>query len=177
MKKEITIHGQKFEQFIKAETIAARVKQIAHSLNETATEDTVFVILLNGAFVFAADLMRELNFTPPTLFIKVTSYHGLDTTGEVQFDHELIAPLRGKKIIIIEDIIDTGTTLHHFIASLSHAGVADVQICSLLYKPNKLKHPIKIDHIGFEIGDLFVIGYGLDYDEVGRNLRDIYVIC
>jgi hypoxanthine phosphoribosyltransferase len=171
----IKINDLEFVQYISEDTIQLRVKEIALEIESTInTEEWVFVILLNGAYVFASDLLRCFTKDVETKFIKLSSYHDLESTGNVSFDTNTLGNIDGKKLFIIEDIVDTGTTIKVFIDYLLKHNVTDIKICSLLLKPNKIKHEINIDYVGFIISDLFVVGYGLDYNERGRGLRNVY---
>jgi hypoxanthine phosphoribosyltransferase len=178
MQETIKINKLNFKKYIDDKSISSRVREIANLLNEddSVHEDTVFVVLLNGAFVFAADLLRQIKGNTTTLFIKVSSYEDLASTGVVHFQKSALSHLAGKDIVIIEDIIDTGQTLYEFTQYLSSIEVASIKIVTLLLKPDKLKHDLTPYAIGFSIPDLFVIGYGLDYNENARGLKDIYIL-
>lgn len=173
----VVIHGKKFVKYISAESIDDRVKQMAQEIKTTIDlNEYIMVILLNGAFVFASDLFRKFNQDVETKFIKISSYHDFESSGKIEFNKNALTEIEGKKILIIEDIIDTGNTLHEFIQYLFESKVVDVKICSLLLKPGKLNHAIQPDYLGFSISDLFVVGYGLDFNERGRGLKDIYTL-
>jgi hypoxanthine phosphoribosyltransferase len=171
----ISINGLEFVKFMDHEIIQKRVEELAIAIKkEHPDEKPVFVVLLNGAFVFAADLLRHFNENIETFFIKITSYQDLTSTGLVSFDTSKLDELKGRKLILIEDIIDTGNTMHHVVNYLVKIGVDDLSICSLLVKPGKFEYDLTIKYFGFEISDEFVVGYGLDYNEKGRNLKHIY---
>ncbi len=172
---KISINGLEFDKFIDSGKLQNRVLQLAKAIdNHYLDEKPIFVILLNGAFIFAADLLRYYNSTVETFFLKITSYHDLSSSGNVTFDKHKLDELKGRKILLIEDIIDTGTTMHHLLDHLKSIGVDDVEICSLLVKPGKLLYDVNVKFFGYEISDEFVVGYGLDYNENGRNLKHIY---
>jgi hypoxanthine phosphoribosyltransferase len=174
-KPHVTINGLEFVKFIDHEDLSQTIKNIAIAIkNDYNGELPVFVVLLNGAFVFAADLLRSIDSSIETFFVKISSYHDLESTGEVKIEKNNLHQLSGRKILLIEDIIDTGTTMNYLLKYLTEIGVCDVEICSLLVKPGKLKYPVNIKYSGYHIGDEFVVGFGLDYNEQGRNLRHIY---
>ncbi len=171
----IIINGLEFVKFIAQEDIQKRVAELAKIIEKDfADEKPVFVIMLNGAFVFAADLLRNFDTNCETFFIKIASYQDLYSTGEVSFDKAKLNQLEGRKLVLVEDIIDTGTTMHYFMDYLYEIGVVDISICSLLVKPGKLKYDLTIKYFGYQISDEFVVGYGLDYNENGRTLKHIY---
>jgi hypoxanthine phosphoribosyltransferase len=173
--ENIVIKDLEFKKFIDNDDLQITLDSLAKVISQDyAGEPPVFVVLLNGAFVFAADLLRKIDFGIETLFVKISSYHDLESTGEVKIDKHILDQLAGRKVLLIEDIIDTGTTMHYLLAHLNEIGVNDIEICSLLVKPGKLKYSIKIKYFGYHIGDEFVVGYGLDYNEHGRNLKHIF---
>lgn len=171
----IKVHDRNFEPFISAAAIEKRVCEIAEDITKTyADKNPLFLAVLNGAFVLAADLFRKVSFQSEISFAKVSSYAGTQTTESVK---ELIGfseKIEGRHIIIIEDIIDTGLSMQHILAQIEKNKPASVKIITLLFKPKALKVAINPDFIGFEIEPKFVLGYGLDYDGLGRNLPDIY---
>ena len=173
--KEITLHNKKFEVFISETEISAIVHSIAKNINESRIKDPLFIAVLNGSFLFAADVMRKITIPNAEIsFVKLSSYSGTKTTGKV---NELIGineDIKARNVIILEDIIDTGITLNKIISLLKKEDVADVKIATLLFKPDAYTKNIHIDFIGKSIPNDFVVGYGLDYDEIGRNLPHIY---
>ncbi len=174
-RESITIYGLTFVQFINDLAIRDRVSELAEQINaDYKNEAPIFLILLNGAYVFAADLLRNIDGNAETHFLKISSYEDLHSTGKVSFEKYNLEKLQGRKIVIIEDIIDTATTIHSLLQYLDTINVTDVKICSLLVKRNKFKYPLRVHYVGFEISDEFVVGYGLDYNENGRNLPHIY---
>lgn len=173
----IVIHQLEFVKYIKAEVIQKRINELAIEIEkDLQMADWTIVVMLNGAFVFASDLLRNFKVDAVTKFIKLSSYHDLESSGQVHFDKNVLGELKGKKLLLIEDIIDTGTTLNEFQNYLVEKEVAEIKICSLLLKPAKLKYNIQPDYLGFSISDLFVVGYGLDFNERGRGLKDIYIL-
>lgn len=176
---KVKIHGKKFEIFITKDEIRARVNEIAWEISRAYKgKDPIFIPVLNGSFMFTADLVRACKFDSELLFVGISSYEGMETTGKVSIKYGLEettgASLKGKDLIIIEDIVDTGTTLSHFIEVIQKYEPASIAIVSLLLKPNSIKFDIPLDYIGYRIPDKFVIGYGLDYDGLGRTLGDVY---
>jgi hypoxanthine phosphoribosyltransferase len=171
------VNGQNFVLYLSAEDIEQRVSELAAEIQQHyAGREVTFLVLLNGAFVFASDLMRHFALPVRTRFIKVSSYEDMESTGKIEFNRDGIKDLAGRNVLIIEDIIDTGQTLQVFTQYLESIGVASVEIASLLLKPSKLRHQVAARFLGFSIPDLFVIGYGLDYNEEARNLDAIYIL-
>ena len=173
--RNIKLNNKEFEIFITKTEISALVHSIAKNINETQIKNPLFIAVLNGSFLFAADIMRKITVPNSEIsFIKLSSYSGMQTTGHV---NELIGigdNISGRNIIILEDIIDTGITLEKIIALLKKEDVADIKIATLLFKPSAYTKDINIDFIGKSIPNNFVVGYGLDYNEIGRNLPHIY---
>jgi hypoxanthine phosphoribosyltransferase len=172
---EINLKDKTFEIFIPETEIAAMVHSVANDINNSRIKNPLFIAVMNGAFLFAADIMRKITIPNTEIsFIKLSSYSGTETNGEV---NELIGiedNLSGRNIVVLEDIVDTGITLKKIITLLRKENVADIKVATLLFKPNAYKKDIHIEFIGKSIPDNFVVGYGLDYDELGRNLPHIY---
>lgn len=139
-------------------------------------ERPLFIVMLNGAFVFASDLLREMEFPCEVAFMRMKSYAGTVTTGKVDLLQDIGVDVGGRTIIIIEDIVDTGTTMHALLQNLQARSPKCIKIAALLFKPESLLYDFKVDYVAFEIPRDFIVGYGLDYEEEGRNLKDIYVI-
>ena len=173
--KTVTLHNKTFEVSISDTEISAIVDTIANNINATRIKDPIFIAVMNGAFLFAADVMRKITIPNAEIsLIKLSSYSGTKTTGEV---NELIGigqNIKGRNVIVLEDIIDTGITLERIIALLEKENVATIKVATLLFKPKAYTKDIHIDFIGKSIPNDFVVGYGLDYDEIGRNLPHIY---
>lgn len=170
-------HNKEFRPFLHAEEINKRVKQIAHELNDDyENKNPLFLGILNGAFMFASDLFKHLTIECSITFVKLVSYEGTTSTGKVLTAIGLEENINGRDIVIIEDIVDTGNTMNAFLRSLEGKNPNSIKICTLLQKPEALLHDIKVDYVGFDIPDKFVIGYGLDYDGLGRNIPAIYKI-
>jgi hypoxanthine phosphoribosyltransferase len=173
----IRVHDKSFEIFLTEAQIQQRVKEIAERINrDYAGKRPLIIAILNGSFMFAADLFKHLTIETEISFIKLASYKGMKSTGSVITSIGLDAELYGKDVIVIEDIVDTGKTLYNFLPKLKDHQPASLKIASLLHKPEATKFPLHLDYIGFSIPDKFVIGYGLDYDGMGRNLKEIYQV-
>ena len=171
----IRVHDKNFEPYLSADEISAAIKKIAASLNSAyENRRPLFIAILNGSFVFASDLFKELTIEAEICFIKLASYKGTKSTGHVVTAIGLDIDLIGRDVIIIEDIVDTGKTLSQFLPQLHHQQPASMKIVALLHKPEATLFPLKIDYLGFTIPDKFVVGYGLDYDGLGRNIPEIY---
>lgn len=173
----VLIHDKTFVPFIPEEQIKARVSELAQQINEEyAGKYPLIIGVLNGSFIFASDLFRCLTIEAEISFIKLASYHGTSSTGNVVTAIGLEENLQARHIIIVEDIIDTGRTLSHFMPEIYERQPASVKIAALLVKPEKLEYEVRADYVVFEIPEKFVVGYGLDYDGLGRNLRDLHVL-
>ena len=172
---KVTIHDKTFEISIPEADILKRVKAVAERINEDyAGKNPLFLAVLNGAFVFAADLMREISIPSEISFVKLASYQGTTSTGTIKEVIGINEDLSGRHVIIVEDIVDTGLTMKRMTESLGTRHPASINICALLVKPEKLQVPLDIKYCALQIPNDFIVGYGLDYDQQGRNLRDIY---
>jgi len=175
--KEIRILDKKFRELITEEAIRQRIEEIAREVNKDLSgKEVVFLGILNGAFLFAADLFRHINFPARISFVKLASYEGTSSSGSIK---ELIGwneDIKNKTVVVIEDIVDTGNTLERIVGELVIRKAAEVKIAAMLYKPAAYTKDIPLDYIGFEIPNDFVVGYGLDYDGFGRNLPSIYKV-
>jgi len=173
----VKIIDKTFETSIPEEEIKKRVKELAGRLNkDMAGKNPLFLAVLNGAFIFAADLMREMTIPCEISFVKLASYQGITSTGKV---HEVLGineDLKGRTVIILEDIVDTGRTMKQMVESLGTRHPASVHICTLFVKPDKLQEDLNIEYAAFSIPNDFIVGYGLDYDQQGRNLREIFTL-
>ena len=171
----VIAHDKSFRPMIAAQTIAERVNVIGQQISDDYNgKKPLLLAILNGAFMFAADLSRAVKTDLELTFVKLSSYKGTSTTGNVTTMLGLDFDLKGRHIIIVEDIVDTGNTLHNFLKELQNEEPASVEIAACFLKPTALQHPLSIKYLGFEIPDHFIIGYGLDYDGLGRNLPDVY---
>ncbi len=174
----IKIHDKSFKPFLSAEQIQKRIAELAQELNrDYAGKKPLFIAILNGSFMFAADLFKAITIDAEICFIKLASYKGTSSSGQVITAIGLDVDLIGKDVIIIEDIVDTGKTLNEFLPKLHHQQPASLKIVALLHKPEAMVFPIPIDYTGFSIPNRFVVGYGLDYDGLGRNIREIYQLA
>ncbi len=178
--RSIDEQGYHFEEWLTPAQIAKDVQQVANQISaDYKDKEPLFVIVLNGAFVFAADLIRGLDtdIRCEETFIRVSSYYGMQTTGQLQFIVPLQQVVENRDVIIVEDIVDTGLTIHQLKAHLRGLGAASVKTATMLFKPEKLEYnDAKPDYVGHEISEEFVIGYGLDFDGFVRNLDAIYKV-
>lgn len=171
----VTVHNKVFEVYITQQQIEERVAVIGQTISEKYhDQNPIFLVVLNGAFMFASDLVKHLDFKCEIHFIKLSSYSGMETTGNIQTVIGLTKNIENRSVIIIEDIVDTGKTLFHLVPELKKSSPKSVEICTLLQKTEALTVDLKADYIGFEIENRFVIGYGLDFDDLGRNYPIIY---
>ncbi len=173
----IDIKDKTFETLIPEEEILRRVKTVADKMNnDLKGKNPLLLGVLNGSFIFAADLMRMLTIDCEISFVKMSSYNGTSSTGNVKKLVGLKENIEGRTIVIVEDIVDTGLTMEQMLKYLEEFKPAEVHICTLLLKPENLKRDLNIEYVAMEIPNDFILGYGLDYDGLGRNLRDIYVV-
>jgi hypoxanthine phosphoribosyltransferase len=173
----IQVLDKTFETFISKEEIAKKVSSLAETINaEYKGKDLVFIAVLNGSFMFASDLMKEISIDCEISFVKMSSYEGVHTTGKVEELIGLNTDICGKDVVVIEDIVDTGFTVDKINSLLQAKNPNSLSICTLLYKPKAFKGKMEPKFVGFSIPNAFVVGYGLDYDEKGRNLDAIYQI-
>lgn len=171
----IQVLDKKFQPYIRAAQIKEQVDALANQINrDYQDKNPLFIAILNGSFMFASDLFKELTIVAEICFIKLASYKGTKSTGNVITAIGLDESLKGRHVIIIEDIVDTGKTLNEFLPQLANQQPASLKIAALLHKPEALVYPITIDYIGFNVPNKFLLGYGLDYDGLGRNLKEIY---
>ncbi|MBS7565905.1 hypoxanthine phosphoribosyltransferase [Mucilaginibacter sp. Bleaf8] len=171
------IDDLEFEPLIEEETIAKRINLLAVELNaDYAGKTPIFIGVLNGSFLFVADLVKHITIPCEVTFTKLASYYGGTTSSrKIREDIDLSTDISGRHIVIIEDIVDTGNTLAYLIEKLKLKNPASISVCAMLVKPGKLETSVEeLRYVGFEIENEFVVGYGLDYKELGRNLRDIY---
>jgi len=174
----IKVHDKTFETYLPEEKILERIQQIAKEIDtDYKGKRPLFIAILNGSFMFASDLFKHITIEAEICFIKIASYKGLKSTGNVVTSIGLDDDLFGRDVIIVEDIVDTGKTLFNFLPKLLHQNPASMRIATLLHKPEATEHPVKLDYVGFEIPNKFVVGYGLDYDGLGRNLKEIYQLA
>ncbi len=173
----VKIQDKLFETSISEAEIKQRVKAVAEQINrDMAGKNPLLLAVLNGAFIFAADLMREITIPCEISFVKLASYQGVTSSGTVKEVIGINENLSGRTIIIVEDIVESGLTMKRMIESIGTRNPASVHICTLLLKPDRLKVPLTIDYVAFRIPNDFILGYGLDYDQQGRQLKDIYTL-
>lgn len=171
----IKVHDKSFGPYLSEESIQQRVKEMAAKINaDYAGKSPLFIAILNGSFMFASDLFKHLDIAAELCFIKLASYKGMKSSGNVVTSIGLDDDIFGKDVIIVEDIVDTGKTLHNFLPKLMHQQPKTLKIAALLHKSEATEYPITLDYIGFDIPNKFVVGYGLDYDGLGRNFKEIY---
>lgn len=171
----IQLHELRFEPLYSETTVSDRVRALGESLTETyAGKCPVFLVVLNGAFVFAADLVRAVKTDCEVQFVKLRSYSGIASTGHVQVDLAPVESLADRHVVVVEDIVDSGETLFRFLPLVRAQNPASLAVCTLLSKPEALVHELTLDYSGFDIPNDFVAGYGLDYNGLGRNLPGIW---
>lgn len=175
--KTIQLKDKRFKINIPSEEILRQVGRVAEEIERDFEGRTpLFVIVLNGAFMFASDLLKAITMNCEINFVKLSSYHGTQSTGKVKEIIGLNQDIKGRDIIIVEDIVDTGVTMENLLADLQTMKPNSISIATLLFKPASFKKDYKVHYTGFEIPNDFIVGYGLDYDQLGRNLSDIYII-
>lgn len=176
MSQLITIKDKQFKPYISAPAIHEAVKNIAKKINAELTNDfPIFLVVLNGSFMFAADLLREVTIPCEISFIKLSSYSGTSSSGNVSELIGLNEDLSGRTVVVVEDIVDSGNTLEKLMSALSKT--KQIKVAAALFKPEAYKKKHDIDYVGLTIKNEFVVGYGLDYDGQGRNLKDIYILA
>lgn len=172
---QVKLHDKTFDTYLASDTIQEKIQELAGMINKDYEgKKPLFIAILNGSFMFAADLFKYLTIEAEISFIKLASYRGMKSTGNVITAIGLDEDLFGRDVIILEDIVDTGKTLHAFLPQLQHQHPNSLKIVALLHKSEATKFPLTVDYVGFDIPDKFVVGYGLDYDGLGRNLKEIY---
>lgn len=174
----IKLHDKYFKLCMSAEQIDKAIDKVAAQINHDLKDvDTpIFLSVLNGSFMFTADLMRKIKIQSDVVFIKLASYSGTESTGKVQQIMGLTKSVKGRTVVVVEDIVDTGGTIEELYNILKEEGAADIKICTLLLKPDSYKKNIKIDYPAMSIPNDFIVGFGLDYDQLGRQYKDIYVL-
>lgn len=173
----IKILDKTFKTFIPESEIQKRVAAVAEKINhDMAGKNPLLLAVLNGSFIFAADLIRYLTISCEISFVKLASYQGTTSTGKVKEIIGINENLENRDVIIVEDIVDTGNTMKRMLETLGTRNPRSLHICTLLVKPGKLQVPLNIEYCAMEIPNDFIVGYGLDYDQQGRNLRDIYTV-
>lgn len=177
--EKVTLKDKTFKKFISYEKISAAIDEVADKINadfEGCTDVPVLLCVLNGSIMFMGELMKRLSFNCQVISIKLTSYEGTSTTGRVKQAMGLTSSIEGRRVIVVEDIVDSGNTIVELKELLKENGAAESYMCTLLLKPDAYKKDVKLDYVAMEIPNDFIIGFGLDYDELGRNLKDIYTL-
>lgn len=177
--QKIQLKDKTFRPFISYEEISSAIDKVADKINADfngCTDFPVLLCVLNGSIMFMAELMKRLNFNCQIVSTKLSSYDGTETTGQVKQAMGLTADIKGRRVIIVEDIVDSGNTIVELKKIMEEKGASESYICTLLFKPEAYKKNIKLDYVAMEIPNDFIVGFGLDYDEYGRNLKDIYVL-
>jgi hypoxanthine phosphoribosyltransferase len=171
----IQVHEKQFEPYIGETEIEGKIRQMARQLDQDyAGKRPLFVAILNGSFMFASDLFKALTIEAEICFIKLASYKGTKSTGHVITAIGLDTELIGRHVVVLEDIVDTGKTMQEFLPQLLHQQPASLRIAALLHKPEATVYPVQVDYLGFSVPNKFLLGYGLDYDGLGRNIPSIY---
>ncbi len=171
----LKVHDKFFVPFISEDKLQQRITELAGNIDtDYQNKKPLFIAILNGSFMFAADLFKHITIEAEICFIKLASYKGTKSSGQVITAIGLDTDIVNRHIVIIEDIIDTGKTMHEFLPQLMHQQPASLKLAALLHKPEATVYPIVIDYLGFSVPDKFLLGYGLDYDGLGRNIREIY---
>ncbi|MFV0467900.1 MAG: hypoxanthine phosphoribosyltransferase [Dysgonomonas sp.] len=175
--KEIKIKDKEFELFISEAEIQTAIKRIAEQINKDLDgKDPLFISVLNGAFMFAGELMKHVTIPCEISFVRMASYQGLKSTGKVKEIYGLEEDIEGRTVVIVEDIVDTGHTMSLMLDQLACDNPSEIKVATLLFKPDALKNKVPLDYVALEIPNDFIVGFGLDYDGYGRNLADIYKI-
>ena len=177
--EKIFLKDKCFRPFIPYEKLEKAIDSVAEKINadfQGSTDVPILLCILNGSVMFTAELMKRLKFNLQLVSMKLSSYSGTQSSGVIREVMGLTAPVQGRRVIVVEDIVDTGTTIVELKKILEEKGAAQVRICTMLLKPEVYNKPVKLDYVGMEIPNAFIVGFGLDYDELGRNYKDIYVI-
>lgn len=173
----IKVHDKLFGPYLTEDVIQQRIRELANQINrDYAGKRPLFIAVLNGSFMFASDLFKHLTIEAELCFIKLASYKGMKSSGNVVTSIGLDDDLFGKDVVIVEDIVDTGKTLHEFLPKLLHQQPKTLKIVALLHKSVAMEYPLTLDYVGFDIPNKFVVGFGLDYDGLGRNFKEIYQV-
>ena len=174
----VTVKNLVFDEYVSAQEIAQCVSKVAERINaDYADKEPLFICVLNGAFMYASDLFKQITVSADITFVRMKSYEGTATTGDVKMINPLAVSVEGRDVIVIEDIVDTGLTMYGFKKHLKDRGAKSVEITSFLFKPDSLQYAdAEPKYVGMSIPTKFVLGYGLDYDELGRNLPALYVL-
>jgi len=174
---QVRVKDKDFRLFLSAETIQENIRLVAKKINEELVDkNPLFLAVLNGSFMFAADLMKQVTIPCQISFVKLASYEGMQSGGTIREVFGLSEKIEGRTVVVVEDIVDSGRTMQQLIASLETRNPEEIRIATLLFKPEALQCELHLDYVVFEIPNDFVVGYGLDYDGYGRNLKDVYTL-
>ena len=180
MMDKITLKDKTFKPYIPYETLSGHIDEVAGRINADfrgCTDIPVIVCVLNGSIMFTAELMKRLDFNCELVSVKLSSYSGTESTGKVRQVMGMTGSVKGRRVIVVEDIVDTGNTIVELMRLMKEEyGATEVRICTMLLKPEVYTKDVKLDYVGMEIPNRFIVGFGLDYDELGRNFRDIYIL-
>lgn len=178
MKDIVQLHDKRFRVMIPAEKIDEAVSAVAVRINADYADKAtpLFIGVLNGSFMFMSDLIKKVEFNSELSFVKLASYCGTNSTGDVKCLIGLNNSIEGRHVIVVEDIVDTGESIEHMVRELESHKPASIAVCTLFFKPASYSKQIDIKYRAMEIGNEFIVGYGLDYDQLGRNLKDVYVV-
>lgn len=180
MMDKITLKDKTFKPYIPYETLSGHIDEVAGRINADfrgCTDIPVIVCVLNGSIMFTAELMKRLDFNCELVSVKLSSYSGTESTGKVRQVMGMTGSVKGRRVIVVEDIVDTGNTIVELKRLMAEDyGATEVRICTMLLKPEVYTKDVKLDYVGMEIPNRFIVGFGLDYDELGRNFRDIYIL-
>ena len=177
--EKITLYDKTFKRFIPYDRLMEAIDRVAKKINddfEDCKDIPILLCVLNGSIMFMGELMKRLRFNLQTVSIKLTSYEGTSSTGRVKQALGLTSDIKGRRVIIVEDIVDSGNTIVELKEILAENGATESKVCTLLLKPDAYKKDVALDYVAMEIPNDFIVGFGLDYDELGRNLKDIYVL-
>lgn len=176
--ERIKVHDKFFKLYMSNQQIEESIQKVADKINTDlkGVDTPIFLSVLNGSFMFTASLMQKIDFQCDIVFIKLASYEGTESSGKVKQIMGLTKSVKGRTVVVVEDIVDTGGTIEELHSILKAEGAADVKICTLMYKPGSYSKDIPIDYAANSIPNDFIVGFGLDYDQLGRQYKDIYVI-
>lgn len=179
MGKKVKLYDKTFEVMIPAEEIDKAVTKVAEQINSdyaSTAKAPIFVGVLKGSYMFLADLVRKITFNNEIVFVQISSYEGTQSTGEIKQKLGIDFDIEGRDIILVEDIVETGHSINHMINYIKSLNPNSVNVCTLFFKPDRYQYALPIKYSAMEIGNEFIVGYGLDYDQLGRSLKDIYVL-
>lgn len=175
--KTVRIKDKEFELFLSQEEIEKAIANVAEKINKDLVgKDPLFICVLNGSFMYASELMKRVDIPSEVSFVKMSSYKGISSTGKIKEIYGLEEDIKGRTVVIVEDIVDTGYTMSLMLDQLACDEPKEILVTAMLLKPEALKQPVKLDYVALEIPSDFIVGYGLDYDGYGRNLPAIYKI-